>query len=205
MAGSTQPGAPRDEGADAATRRPAELNEAHKRRLSVSCEYIDRLLEDVEHILGSNRSSSPFPRYIADINPAQAEALKSYIRDLREQLLRALAWQQMKAKEPEIPASRAVLINLDYIGIAIEELKPRYMRGCGPVPEDAVDGLNRVAAELSAAAERMEHYLLREIGAAASAEANVDRQQAAAPCAEETQPGGRLQKRAKEGDCKSIC
>jgi nucleotide-binding universal stress UspA family protein len=30
---------------------------------------------------------------------------------------------------------QAKLKGVDFVGIAIEELKPSYMRGCGPVPE----------------------------------------------------------------------
>jgi hypothetical protein len=146
-------------------RRPGELNEPQKRRLSVTCEYVDKLLQDVEQVLASGSSKSPFPRYLPDVSPEQAQALEGYISDLRTALLRALAWQQMQPREADIPASRAVLINLNYIGIAIEELKPRYMRGAGSVPEDAVDELNRVVVDLRTAAESMERYLLREPGA----------------------------------------
>jgi hypothetical protein len=146
-------------------RRPGELNEPQKRRLSVTCEYVDKLLQDVEQVLASGSSKSPFPRYLPDVSPEQAQALEGYISDLRTALLRALAWQQMQPREADIPASRAVLINLNYIGIAIEELKPRYMRGAGSVPEDAVDELNRVVVDLRTAAESMERYLLRELGA----------------------------------------
>jgi hypothetical protein len=141
-----------------------ELSEPQKRRLSVTCEYIDKLLQDVEQILSSAASKSPFPRYVIDVSPAQTQALEGYISDLRAALLRALAWQQMQPREPDIPASRAVLINLNYIGIAIEELKPRYMRGAGTVPEGAVDELNRVVSDLRVAAEKMERYLLKELG-----------------------------------------
>jgi hypothetical protein len=145
--------------------RPGELSEPQKRRLSVTCEYVDKLLQDVEQILSSAASKSPFPRYVLDVSPAQTQALEGYIGELRSALLRALAWQQMQPREPDIPASRAVLINLNYIGIAIEELKPRYMRGAGAVPEEAVDELNRVVLDLRTAAERMERYLLKELGA----------------------------------------
>jgi hypothetical protein len=147
-----------------AARQPGELNEPQKRRLSVTCDYIDKLLQDVEQVLDSGSSKSPFSRYVMDVTPEQRSALEDYIRELRSALLRALAWQQMQPREARIPASRAVLINLNYIGIAIEELKPRYMRGAGSVPEDAVDGLNGVVRDLGVAAENMERYLLREFG-----------------------------------------
>jgi hypothetical protein len=203
-AGRAQPSAPRQE--TATPRQPGELNEPQKRRLGVTCAYIDRLLQDIEHILGVHPSPSPFARYIDDIQPGQAQALQGYIGNLREQLLRALAWQQMEPKEPEIPATRAVLINVDYIGIAIEELKPRYLRGSGAVPEDAAGGLNRVVGELRAAAESMEHYLLRETAAAHAGPSGGG--QPAAPRdedAEAKQQGGTAQPQEKEGNCRNTC
>ena len=146
-------------------RQPGELNEPQKRRLSVTCAYIDKLLQDVEQVLASDSSKSPFPRYVPDVNPERTQALEGYIAELRAALLRALAWQKMQPGEAEIPASRAVLINLDYIGIAIEELKPRYMRGSGAVPDDALEGLHRVIGDMRATAGRMERYLQTELGA----------------------------------------
>lgn len=163
-AGSSQEAARHAETGAAQNRRPGELNDPQKRRLSVTCEYIDKLLQDVEQILASASTKSPFPRYVLDVSAEQTLALDGHIADLRAALLRALAWQQMQPREAEIPASRAVLINLDYIGIAVEELRPRYMRGSGPVPEDAVDDLNRVVLDLRTAAENMERYLHQELG-----------------------------------------
>jgi len=38
--------------------------------------------------------------------------------------------------------TRLVMTNLAFVNIAIEELRPRYMRGSGAVPEDAIDELD---------------------------------------------------------------
>lgn len=142
-----------------------ELNEAQQLRLSVSCGYMDKLLSDVEHVLHQATSESPFPRYIVDVNPAQIRVLEDHIRRLRVQLLRAMDWQHLKPHKPDIPATRAVLVNLNFIDIAIEELRPRYMRGCGPVPEDAVEELNGVVHELRTLVEGMERYVRQDLGA----------------------------------------
>jgi GTP-binding protein EngB required for normal cell division len=121
------------------------------------------LLSDAEHILHQATSQSPFPRYIVDVAPAQVRVIEDYIRRLRAQLLRALDWQQLKPKPPDIPATRAVLTNLAFIDIAVEELRPSYMRGSGAVPEDAVDELNGVVHELRSLVEGMERYLRQEL------------------------------------------
>ena len=145
-------------------RFPGELNGPQQSRLRITCHYIDKLLSDAEHILHQATSQSPFPRYVVDVTPAQVRVIEDYMRRLRAQLLRALDWQQLKPKPPDIPATRAVLTNLAFIDIAVEELRPGYMRGSGTVPEDAVDELNGVVHELRSLVEGMERYLRQELG-----------------------------------------
>jgi len=145
------------------TRRAGELNEHQKTRLRITCQYIDKLLNDIENILHAATSQSSFPRFIVDINPAQVRVIEDYIRRLRSQLVRTIAWQQMKPKPPEIPVTRAVLTHLAFVDIAIEELKPHYMRGSGHVPEDAVSELNGVVYELRSLVGGMERYLKQEL------------------------------------------
>jgi GTP-binding protein EngB required for normal cell division len=145
------------------TLRPGQLNEHQQTRLRVTCQYIDKLLADAEDILHAATSQSPFPRYLADITPAQIRVVEDHIRRLRSQLVRTLAWQQMRPVPPDIPASRAILSNLTFVDIAIEELKPHYMRGFGAVPDDAVSELNGVVHELRALITGMERYLNQEL------------------------------------------
>ncbi|MGA8087298.1 MAG: dynamin family protein [Terracidiphilus sp.] len=141
-----------------------ELNEAQLRRLGVTCSYIDKLLSEVEQVLHETTSTSPFPRHVVDVTPAQTRVLEDHIRRIREQLLRALAWQNMTPDPPEIPATRAALTHLAFVDIAIEELKPSYMRGSGAVPEDVAEELNGVVHELRSVAQSMERYLRQELG-----------------------------------------
>jgi GTP-binding protein EngB required for normal cell division len=145
-------------------RSPGELNDAQLRRLSVTCEYIDKLLRDVEHILHEATSPSPFPRHVIDLTPAQTRVLEDHIRQIRKQLLHTLEWQHMKPEPPDIPATRALLTNLAFIDIAIEELKPSYMRGSGSVPEDAASELTGVVYELRSVVKSMERYMRQELG-----------------------------------------
>jgi GTP-binding protein EngB required for normal cell division len=146
------------------TRYPGELNETQQRRMIITCQYIDKLLGDIEQVLHSATSLSPFPRYVVDITPAQARVIEDHIRRLRSQLLRALDWQHMKPEPPEIPVTRSITVDLTFIDIAIEELKPSYMRGSGAVPEDAIAELNGVVHELRSVAGSMQRYLRQELG-----------------------------------------
>jgi hypothetical protein len=145
------------------TRHPGQLNEPQQRRLVITCKYIDNLLSDIEHALHSARSPSPFPRYVVDITPEQARVIEDHIGRLRAQLLRTLDWQHLKPELPEIPVTRSITTDLAFVEIAIEELKPRHLRGCGAVPEDAVDELNKVIHDLLSQVKGMESYLRREL------------------------------------------
>jgi hypothetical protein len=146
------------------TRQDGELNEAQRRRLSVTCKYIDGLLGDIEHALHSQESESPFPHFVVDVTPVQIRVIEDHIRRLRAQLLKALDWQHMKPEPPEIPVSRTVVTDLGFIDIAVEELRPRYMRGCGAIPEDAIDGLNQVVDELRNLVHGIKHSIREELG-----------------------------------------
>jgi GTP-binding protein EngB required for normal cell division/mRNA-degrading endonuclease toxin of MazEF toxin-antitoxin module len=148
----------------AETRSRGELNSNQQRRLYITCSYIDKLLGEIEEVLHETASPSPFARHVIDITPAQARVLEDHIRRLREQLLRTLAWQQMKPEPPVIPATRSVLTHLEFIDIAVEELKPSYMRGSGAVPTDAVDELTGVVHELRSTVQSMQRYIRQEFG-----------------------------------------
>jgi GTPase Era involved in 16S rRNA processing len=141
-----------------------ELNDAQRRRLAVTCSYIDKLLCEVEQILHETASKSSFPRHVVDVTPAQTRVLEDHIRRIREQLLRSLAWQNIAPDRPEIPATRAALTHLAFVDIAIEELKPSYMRGSGTVSDDVAEELNGVVHELRSVVQSMERYLRQELG-----------------------------------------
>ena len=145
------------------TRHPGQLNEPQQRRLVITCKYIDNLLSDIEHALHSATSPSPFPRYIIDVTPEQARVIEDHIGRLRAQLLRTLDWQHLKPESAEIPVTRSITTDLAFVEIAIEELKPRHLRGCGAVPADAVDELNKVIHDLLSQVKGMESYLRREL------------------------------------------
>ncbi len=147
------------------TRRHGELNEPQQRRLSVTCKYIDNLLCEMEQALKSATSESPFPRYVIDVTPAQALEIEGHIRRLRSGLLQFLAWQHLTPEPPEIPLTRSITTDLAFIEIAIEELKPRHLRGCGAVPEDAVDELNAEIQKLLSLVKSMENHVRKEMGA----------------------------------------
>jgi hypothetical protein len=124
------------------------LNDNQARSLRVSCQYMDRLLGEIETILNSAVSGAAFPQYIPDVSPAGRRIMGDFVTRMRAQLRRALKGQGIEPPPPSIPAARAVRASLYAIDIVAEELKPSYMKGFGAVSGDAAIDLNRIAEEL---------------------------------------------------------
>jgi GTP-binding protein EngB required for normal cell division len=139
---------------------PAEpLNAAQRLNLRVSCEYIDKMLQQIEAVLRSPDSRSPFTRYAMDLSPAQRRVVDDYIARLRSQILRVLAWQNLDPPPPEIPATRAIRTHLHFIQIAIADLRPHALRGSGPIADPTATELLGVLGELSSIVAQMMNYV----------------------------------------------
>ena len=117
------------------------LNPYQADRLRITCKYIDKLLADVEGVLHTSESQPAFPRYSADILPAQRRTIQDYIARVRAQLARILSGQGIAPEPPSIPASRAIHVLLGAIDIAAEELKPKIcrLRRCAGICRDGIE------------------------------------------------------------------
>src|ERR1019366_3330694 len=109
------------------TPNAGSLNEFQARRLRVTCQYIDKLLGEIEEVLNAAASKAAFPRYSADVAPAQRRTIEDYIARVRAQLVRVLDGQNIPRKRTSISASHAIHITIVSIDDAVEELKPHYM------------------------------------------------------------------------------
>ena len=143
---------------------PASLNEFQARRLSVTCQYIDKVVGEIEEVLNSAASKAAFPKLIQDVTPAQRRTIEDYLARIRAQLARVLEGQGIPRPEAWIPASRAVYTSLTVIDIAVEELRPRYMRGYGKVPAEMATELEGISGELRGLVARVHQYLLQGAG-----------------------------------------
>jgi hypothetical protein len=140
------------------------LNEPQARRPRVTCEHIDGLLGDIEDILNESSSKTAFPRYSSGITPAQGQAIEDHIERIRASLLGILDGQGISREQPPVPALRAIALTLVSIDIAVEELKPKYMRSFGPVTAAAGRDLNKIAGDLHSLVTDFDRYLAEERG-----------------------------------------
>jgi GTP-binding protein EngB required for normal cell division/ABC-type transporter Mla subunit MlaD len=142
----------------------SSLNDSQKRRLLVSCQYIDKLLAEIESILTASASGSPFPKYGGELSPTQRKVTQDYIARLRAQLVRVLEGQGVALPSAHIDAIRAIRTMLDFVDIAAEELKPKYMRGYGEIPPSLIPELNGIAGELRGLVKKFDAYLAQGLG-----------------------------------------
>jgi GTP-binding protein EngB required for normal cell division len=140
---------------------PVRLNENQIRHLRVSCQYIDKLLADAAAMLAPGADRSPFSRYIDDLTPVQKRVFRDYVERIRQLMLQILETQGVEPGTARVSVLHALRTMLGFVEIAAEELKPRYMRGYGEVPEGADAELSGIAVELQGVARELELFLAR--------------------------------------------
>ena len=143
---------------------PPKLNESQVRRLTVTCQYVDKVIGGIEEVLHSAASKAAFPHYIQDITPIQRRTIEDYLARIRAQLARVLDGQGIARPDPWLPTTRAVYTSLTVIDIAVEELRPKYMRGYGEVPAELATELEGISGELRGLVGRLNQYLQQGAG-----------------------------------------
>lgn len=135
------------------------LNEFQARRLYVTFRYIDKLLCEIEDVLNTPSSRAAFPKYSPDVAPAESRQMEQHIARIRSQLVRILDEQSIPRQVPFISASHAIHAALGSIDIALEELKPRHMRGYGELSEATANELNGIAEGLRGLVAQLNRFI----------------------------------------------
>jgi GTP-binding protein EngB required for normal cell division len=131
------------------------LNEAQRRRLFSNAQYADKLLSEVEAILGAAESQSIFPKYVADLSPPQAKLIRSYIARFRNQLARAMDGLGIVPGRPALGSVHSIRVTLTFVRVAVQEMAPPYLRGYGELAESVTPQLQGLCAELEGLLERL--------------------------------------------------
>jgi GTP-binding protein EngB required for normal cell division len=148
----------RSPGAPAAAR----LNEHQQRHLLVSCRHIDKLLAEIEGVLTASTSRSPFPRYRSGLLPVQKKVVEDYLHRIRARLVRVLESQGIGLEPPSIDSTFAIRTTLTFADSAIEELRPKYMRGYGDVPAALVPEIEGLVDEVRSVIQKLSEYLAQD-------------------------------------------
>ncbi|MEN6319402.1 MAG: hypothetical protein ABFD82_11690 [Syntrophaceae bacterium] len=126
-----------------------ELTENHKHTLLIGFRYVDDLLSNIERVMAiPENPETPFPKYIADITPVQQKIIEAEIAHIRVVMRRILEDKGISIKHPRISARDAIRTAIHFADIAMEEKKPKYMKGYGELTEEAKRELNDIASQM---------------------------------------------------------
>jgi GTP-binding protein EngB required for normal cell division len=135
------------------------LNPSHELHLLVSCKHADKLLSEIEEILQSASSKSPFPKYRIDFSPAQGRTVEDHLARIRAQMVRVLGSLGITPEEPRFGAIHSMRVTLAFVRIAIQEMRPKALAGYGELPQGMLAELNGLMPELEGLVERLDSYL----------------------------------------------
>jgi signal recognition particle receptor subunit beta len=151
----------------------ASLNDNQKRHLVVTFAHVDNLLADALQALSSAEAPSPFQRHLPDSLPVQRKVIGDYIGQLRSMMVSILESQGIATPKPQVSSLWAFQTALLSAKLAVEELRPRHMRGYGELPDDAAHKLEVATTQLLDVLDRMSSYLAG--GAGQDLEARLER------------------------------
>lgn len=109
--------------------------------------HIDRLLEMIQTAL-TNNEEGLFPRYVHNLDAEREKELLAFVAELRARMATKMKKYGLAMPPPKTTASHAVESALSFIGIALDDLRPKEMRGYGPVNETAAKELEELIHEL---------------------------------------------------------
>lgn len=126
----------------------ASMNDNHRRRLLLTFEHVDNLLTNALQAMAFAEAPSPFQRCLPDALPVQRRVIGDYIARLRGMMVRDLDSQGIAVPKPQISSLWSFRVALISARNAVEELKPRYMRGYGELPDDATHALEVLTTQI---------------------------------------------------------
>lgn len=124
------------------------LKYPQQNHLIVSFRYIDKLLSDVEQMVDCAASNCLFPRFVPDLNFEEARELLGFIKQFREKMRDSLERLAGAIPPAQITASHAIETNLDYVDVAVTEIRSHHMRAYGEISPETAGVLDSVADEL---------------------------------------------------------
>lgn len=135
------------------------FNESHRRRLLAHAQYADRLISDIDQILGGSESKSPFPRYSPDVSPQPARVIRGQLRRFREHLSHVLSSVGIHYGGATLGALHSIRVALAFVRIAVQEMNPEYLLGYGAMPQDCASEVRGLCMELEGIIDGLERDL----------------------------------------------
>jgi|SRR5208283_3173384 hypothetical protein len=125
-----------------------DLNENHKKYLQTTFSHVDKFLSEFECIIDVLIPRAPFQPYINDVNPELRKIIEKHSDLIRKTMSRILKKQGILPSKPDRSVLNSIRTTLIFVDIALEELRPKYMKGYGKLSNEAGNELDALATEL---------------------------------------------------------
>lgn len=135
------------------------FHENHQRYLLSQFRSIDKLLSEAAANLRPGDDGRLFPTHVPDTTSDQRQVLSDYVAQLRFLLRRFLQAQNLTDSHQPVGALWSFRVAVDFVGIAVEEFRPHYLRGYGEVDAESAAAIERLVADLKSLLGRMANYL----------------------------------------------
>jgi hypothetical protein len=100
-----------------------------------------------------------FDTFLRDATSAQYKILNDYVTELRFLIRRFLATQRLDERPELVSALWSFRVAVNFADIAVEELRPKYLKAYGPLAPEPSDAVERLVADLKTLLRRLADYL----------------------------------------------
>lgn len=138
---------------------PPDLNENQRRSLSVLVRHVAKLLEEIDRLLDAARRPSPFNRLVSDVTPAQAGVVRDYVDKARRALLAAAGRHRLDVAGSPLDVRHAIDIQAVMASIAVEESRPKRLRGYGTLDPSVAEEVDRTCDEIDRALRELQVFV----------------------------------------------
>jgi hypothetical protein len=125
-----------------------EFTESQKRNVLNTFRHVDDLLWRVERVLATAGEQSLLQRCENDITSEQRKQYRALVEQVREAMERILKSNDIHDKHAPIRATHAVNTGFLLASVAVEELRPKHLRGYGKVSDNDAQGIERLVDDL---------------------------------------------------------
>jgi hypothetical protein len=141
--------------AQSSNRSRHHFNEAQLRNLTATFKYMDEMLTSALQATAKEPNDRMvFPEHVADATEAQSTALAERVETFRKRLRQFAEQHQLRAPAP-IGSMVAFATALEFVGIALCEIRPQGLKGFGHLGSEGADEVTRLIDDLNAIVAQM--------------------------------------------------
>ncbi|MBK1902227.1 MULTISPECIES: hypothetical protein [Burkholderia] len=122
--------------------------------------YLDDLLERIATLCNAPNGTRQYPLYREDVSCKRLESALRDIRRCRELIHEFDRRWNVGPHEREVTLSKALVVELQFLDIALDEMAPERLAGYGPVTGDLRGDYVRLVADCKAVVAGMQSGLL---------------------------------------------